>query len=60
MNKTETRLTAFLAIFDTGIDKVLLVAEVHAILDSHVRRVRIAGRCERACRDIVPNLIQVR
>ena len=55
----ETRLTAFLAIFDTGIDKVL-VAEVHAVLDSHVRRVRIAGRCESACRDIVPNLIQVR
>ena len=59
MNKTETRLTAFLAIFDTGIDKVL-AAEVHATLNSHVRRVPIAGRCERACRDIVPNLIRVR
>lgn len=59
MNSIETRLTAFLAKFDTGIDKVPL-AEVHAILDSHVRRVRIAGRCECACRNIVPNLIQVR
>jgi hypothetical protein len=56
---TETRHTAFLAMFDTGIDKVL-AAEIHAILDSHVRRVPIAGRCERACGDIVPNLIRVR
>jgi hypothetical protein len=59
MNKTETRLTAFLAIFDTSID-IVLAAEVHAVLDSHVRRVPIAGRCERACRNIVPNSIQVR
>ena len=56
---TETRHTAFLAMFDTGIDKVL-AAEIHAILDSHVRRVPIAGRCERACGDIVPDLIRVR
>ena len=52
----ETPLTALLAVFDTGVDEVLRVTEVHAILDSHVICVRIAGRCERACCDIVPNL----
>lgn len=50
------QLTTFLAIFNTGVDKVPRVAVIHAILDSHVRRIRIAGRRERACRDIVPNL----
>ena len=39
-----TPLTTLMAIFDTGIDKVPGVAEVHAILDGHVVRVRIADR----------------
>ena len=33
-----------MAIFDTGVDKVLGVAEVQAILDGHVVRVHIADR----------------
>lgn len=52
----EIPLTTLLAKFDTGIDKVLRVAEVNAILDSHVLCVRIADRCESAGCDIVPNL----
>jgi hypothetical protein len=52
----ETPLTALLAKFDTGIDKVLRVAEVHAILDSHVFCVRIADRFESAFCGVVPNL----
>lgn len=52
----KTQLTAFLAKFNTGVDKVPRVAIVYAIFDSHVSRIRIAGRRERACRDIVPNL----
>jgi len=50
-----TLLTALLAILDTGIDKVLRVAEINAVFDSHVFCVRIAGGCECACCDIVPN-----
>ena len=56
MDGIETLLTTFLAIFNTGVDKVPRVAVIHAILDGHVRGVRIAGGRERACRDIVPNL----
>jgi hypothetical protein len=56
IGNVETPLTALLAKFDAGIDKVLCVAEVHAILDSHVLCVRIADSCESACCDIVPNL----
>jgi hypothetical protein len=52
----KTQLTAFLAIFDTSVDKVPRIAVIHAILDSHVRRIGIAGRRERTCRDIVPDL----
>ncbi len=44
MDDRETPLTTLLAVFDTGIDKVLSVAEVHAILDGHVILVRIAER----------------
>jgi hypothetical protein len=56
MDSVETPLTALLGIFDTSIAKLLPVAEVHAILDSHVLSVRISGRCESACCGIVPNL----
>jgi hypothetical protein len=56
MGNAKTPLTTLLAKFDTGIDKVLRVAEVHAILDSHVLCVRIADSCESARCDIVPNL----
>jgi hypothetical protein len=41
---TPVALTTLMAIFDAGIDKVQGVAEVHAILDGHVVRVRIADR----------------
>jgi len=44
MDDPETPLTTLLAIFDTGIDKVPSVADVHAILDGHVIRVRITER----------------
>ena len=33
-----------MAIFDAGVHKVPIVAEVHAILDGHVVRVHIANR----------------
>ena len=56
MGDTEAPLTAFLAVFNTGIDIVLIVAVIHATLDSHVCCVSIIGRRESACRDIVPNL----
>jgi hypothetical protein len=52
----ETSLTTLLTIFDTGIDKLLRVAEIHAVFNSHVCCVRVAGGCECACCDIVPNL----
>jgi hypothetical protein len=55
MNNIEIPLTTFLAIFNTGVDKVPRVAVIHTILDSHILRVRIAGRRECATRDIVPN-----
>jgi len=42
--RSETPLTTLLPIFDTGVDKVPSVAEVHAILDGHLVRVRIAGK----------------
>ena len=48
MGNTETLLTAFLAVFNTGVDIVSRVAETHAILDGHVRCVCITGRRERA------------
>jgi len=55
MGNVETLLTALLTKFGAGINKILFVAEIHAVLDSHVRRVGIAGRGEGSCRDIVPN-----
>jgi hypothetical protein len=55
-NKGETSLTTLLAILDTGIDKVLRVAEIQAVFNSHVFCVRVADGCECACCDIVPNL----
>ena len=58
VDNIETRLTAFLGIFNTGIDILLPVAEIYAVLDSHGLRVRIGGRCERARRGTVPNLCQ--
>ena len=51
-------LTALLAILNAGIDEVLIVAEIHAIFDGHIRPVRIEGRRERASVYIVPNLYQ--
>jgi hypothetical protein len=39
--RSETPLTTLLAVFDTGVDKVPSVAEVHAILDGDVVLVRI-------------------
>ena len=58
VDNIESRLTAFLGIFNTGIDILLPVAEIYAVLDSHVLRVRVGGRCERARRGTVPNLCQ--
>ena len=55
MGDTDAPLTAFLAVFNTGIDIVLIVAVIHAILDSHVRCGCIKRRRESACRDSVPN-----
>ncbi len=57
-DNTETRLTAFLRKFNTGVDKVLAVTEIYAVLNSHILRVGKAGRYERACCDIVPDLCQ--
>ncbi len=51
MDDIQTPLTALLAIFDTGIDEVPSVAEIHASLDIHVRRIYIADRGECACSD---------
>jgi hypothetical protein len=51
-------LTAFLAVFNTGVDIAFPVTEIHAILDSHVRRVCITGGRESACPDIVTILYQ--
>jgi len=48
MDDTETPLTALLTIFDAGVGKVFVVAEIDAVFHRHFRRVRIAGRCERA------------
>ena len=56
MGNVETSLTTLLTILDTGIDKVLRVAEIHAVFNSHVFGVRVPGGCECACCDIVPNL----
>ena len=58
MGDIEGPLTAFLAVFNTGVDIVLIVAEIHAILDSHVRCGCIKGGRESARIDIVPNLYQ--
>jgi len=58
MDNTGASLTAFLAVFNTGVDIVSRVTEIHAILDSHVRCVCVTGRRKSACRDIVPNLYQ--
>jgi hypothetical protein len=54
VDNIESRLTAFLGIFNTGIDILLPVAEIYAVLDSHVLRVCIARGCECARPDIVP------
>jgi hypothetical protein len=54
MGNVETPLTAFLAVFNTRIDKVLPFAEAHATLDSHFSCVSIGGRCESARSRIVP------
>jgi hypothetical protein len=54
----ETSLTTLLAILDTGINKVLRVAEIHAVFNSHIFCVRVADGCESACCDVVPNLEQ--
>ena len=54
--EVEKSLTALLSILDTGIDKVLRVAEIHAVFNSHVFCVRVAGGRECAGCDIVPNL----
>ena len=56
VGNVETSLTTFLAILNTGIDKVLRIAEIHAVFNSHVFCVRIANGGESACCDIVPNL----
>jgi len=56
MGNVEISLTTLLAILDTGIDKVLRVAEIHAVFNRHVFCVRVADGCECACCDIVPNL----
>ena len=57
-DNTETRLTAFLRKFNTGVDKVLSITELYAVLDIHILRVRKAGKYERACCDIVLDLCQ--
>lgn len=49
-------LTALLAVFDTSIEKISGVAEVHAIPDSHIRRVYEADSCECAHSNSIPNL----
>lgn len=54
-DNAETRLTAFLRKFNTGVDKVLFVTEIYAVLNSHILLVRKAGRYERARCDIVPD-----
>ncbi len=56
MGNVEISLTTLLAILDTGIDKVLRVAEIHAVVNRHVFCVRVGDGCECACCDIVPNL----
>jgi hypothetical protein len=56
VGNVETSLTTLLAKLNTGIDKVLRIAETHAVFNSHVFCVRVADGCECACRDIVPNL----
>jgi hypothetical protein len=58
VDNIESRLTAFLGIFNTGIDILLPVAEIYAVLDGHVLRVCIARGCERARSDIVPGWYQ--
>lgn len=56
MGNVETSLTTLLAILDTGIDKALRVAEIHAVFNSHVFCVCVADGCESACCGVVPNL----
>lgn len=56
MGYVEISLTTLLTILDTGIDKVLRVAKVHAVFNSHVFCVRIPNGRECACCDVVPNL----
>jgi hypothetical protein len=58
VDNIETRLTAILGKFNTCVDILLSVAEIYAVLDSHVIRVCIARRCERARPDIVPGRYQ--
>lgn len=58
VDNIETRLTTFLGKFNTSVDKLLSVAEIYAVLDSHVLRVCIARRCERARPDIVTGRYQ--
>ena len=54
MGKIGRILTAFLAILDASKDIMLVVAEIDAVLDGHVRGINISGSCEGACCDIVP------
>jgi hypothetical protein len=56
MVSVKTPLTALLAIFDTSIEKIPSVAEVHAISDRHILRVCIADRCECARSAPIPIL----
>jgi hypothetical protein len=56
MVDVKTPLTALLAIFDTSVEEIPGVAEVHAIPDSHIIRVCIADRCECARSDSIPSL----
>ena len=57
-DNAETRLTAFLRKLNTGVDKVLFVTEIYAVLNSRILRVCKAGGYERACCDIVPDWCQ--
>jgi hypothetical protein len=55
---TGAPLTALLTIFDTGVCKVLVVAEIHAVFHRQGFRVNITSRREGPRLDLVPNFHQ--
>jgi hypothetical protein len=52
-------LTTLLAIFNTGVYEVLILAKTDTVLDSHIFCVRVPSRRERARSDIIPRVYKV-